>query len=387
MLPGGWRVSRWGVQRIADSGEALRAWAEVDAAALRANWAEARRRFAGAGLMAVVKADAYGHGLERVARILGGAERPPDFYGVAGAAEARRLAALGLAGQVYLLGPTLAQEWPEIVARDWVAGISSQGEAEGLAAEARRQARVARVHLALDSGMGREGFPTEEAEEGLRGIEALPELRLEGLFSHLPSADEDEAFTLRQMARFADWLEAHGGGGRFGWRHLANSAGLLGYPAGSNNLARPGLMLYGVSPLPEWQHVVQPVMTLRARVALVRTLSAGHGISYGGDWVTPSATRLATVTIGYGDGYPRALSGRGAEVWIRGRRHPLRGRVTMDQVVVEVAGGEVCAGDEVELFGPHIPVAELARKAGMIPWEILTGILSRVPRFVKDGPV
>ena len=335
--------------------------------------------------MAVVKADGYGHGLENVVRALAGTESPPEFYGVAGAGEARRVAALGLAGAVYLLGPTLECEWEEIVTRGWVCGISSRQEAEGLAAEARRQGRVARVHLALDSGMGREGFPEQAAEDGLRILEARPDLCVEGLFSHLPKADEDAEFTRRQMARFAGWLEAHGGEARFAWRHLANSAGLLGYPAGPCNLARPGLMLYGVSPLPEFASGLRPVMTLRARVALVRTLPAGHGVSYGGDWVTPRPTRLATVTIGYGDGYPRALSGRGAEVWIRGRRHPLRGRVTMDQILVEVADEDIRAGDEVELFGGRIPVAELAEKAGMIPWEILAGILPRVPKLVFEG--
>jgi len=156
---------------------------------------------------------------------------------------------------------------------------------------------------------------------------------------------------------------------------------LLGYDRGVCNLVRPGLMLYGVSPMPGFQERLSTVMTLKSRVTLVRTLPAGHGVSYGRQFVTRKPTRVATIGIGYGDGYPRHVSGMGAEVWLNGRRCPILGRVTMDQIMVDVTdAGDVREGDEVEMFGPNLPVGEIAEKAGTIVWEIFTGITPRVLR-------
>jgi alanine racemase len=162
---------------------------------------------------------------------------------------------------------------------------------------------------------------------------------------------------------------------------LLNSAGLLGYDSDLCNLTRPGLMLYGASPLAGHQSKLSTVMRLKSRVTLSRWLPAGHGISYGREYVTSQATKVATVGIGYGDGYPRHLSGKGAEVFVGGRRCPILGRVTMDQIMIDVSDvPEVKEGDEVELFGPHISVIEVAEKAGTIAWEIFTGITTRVTR-------
>ena len=215
----------------------------------------------------------------------------------------------------------------------------------------------------------------------MAALDGLRNLEIEGIGSHLPSADEDPDFTRRQIAAFHEILDRIGGASRFKWRHLLNSAGLLGYERGLCNLARPGLMIYGVSPLPGFQHRLATVMTLKSRVTLLRTLPAGHGVSYGRQFVTVRPTRVATVGIGYGDGYPRHVSGKGAEVFIQGRRCPILGRVTMDQIMVDVTEAPgVCEGDEVEMFGPNIPVTEIAEKAGTIAWEIFTGITPRVMR-------
>lgn len=355
-----------------------RAWAEIDLSALRDNF-RAARNAAGCELMAVVKAGAYGHGLEEVARTLAAEE--VAFFGVANVGEARRIADAGVGTRIYLLGATWAEERAEIVGRDWTPCISSLDEAshfDRLAADAGRRLKV---HLAVDTGMGRGGFVAEELPERMQALEALPNLEIEGIGSHLPSADEDEEFTRAQFARFAEILKALGGPERFRWRHLSNSAGLLGYDRETCNLARPGLMLYGISPLPG--HPLRPVnvMSLKSRVTLVRTLPAGHGVSYGRAFVTTRETRVATVGIGYGDGYPRHVSGHGAEVFIRGRRFPLIGRVTMDQIMIDVTDSEVAEGDEVELFGAHVRVDEVAAKAGTIAWEVLTGITPRVVRI------
>ena len=355
-----------------------RAWAEIDLGALKKNLSVAREAFGGE-LMAVVKAGAYGHGLEEIAKVL--AAEGIAFLGVANVGEARRIRSVGVETRIYLLGATWSEEREEIVARDWTPCISSIQEAKQFNALAAARGKRLKVHLAVDTGMGRGGFVADHLPEKLAELARMENLEVEGIGSHLPSADEDKEFTLRQFEQFHAIIHSLGGPDRFKWIHLSNSAGLLGYAQGICNLSRPGLMLYGVSPLPSFQQKLATVMTLKSRVTLVRTLPAGHGISYGRQFVTTQPTRVATIGIGYGDGYPRHISGQGADVWIRGRRLPILGRITMDQMMVDVtAAEEVTEGDEVEIFGAHIPVAEIAEKAGTIVWEIFTGITPRVMR-------
>lgn len=355
-----------------------RAWAEIDLAALKRNLVVARG-CGGAEVMAVVKASAYGHGLERVAKVF--ADEGVAFLGVANVGEARRICDAGVDARIYLLGATWEEERAEIVARDWTPCLSSIAEAEHFNRLSQSFGRKLKVHLAIDSGMGRGGFLMSDLPEVMLMLEAMWHLEIEGIGSHLPSADEDEAFTRRQIEDFRNLINSLGGEGRFKWRHLLNSAGLLGYDSDLCNLTRPGLMLYGASPLAEHQGKLSTVMCLKSRITLARWLPAGHGISYGRDFVTPKATKVATVGIGYGDGYPRHLSGKGAEVFVGGMRCPILGRVTMDQIMIDVtAVPEVKEGDEVELFGSRIPVVEVAEKAGTIAWEIFTGITTRVTR-------
>ncbi len=346
--------------------------------ALRSNLAVARQA-SDVALMAVVKAGAYGHGLEEIARAL--ATEDLAFFGVANVREARQIRHAGVATRIYLLGPTWSAEREEIVARDWTPCISTLEEAREFDALAAARGVRLKVHLAVDTGMGRGGFLMDGLAEILAALERFAGLEIEGIGSHLPSADEDEEFTRHQMAGFAALIDELGGPARFRWRHLSNSAGILGYANGSCNLARPGLMLYGISPLPGFQQQLRNVMTLKSRVTLLRNLPAGHGVSYGRAFVTNRPTRVATVGIGYGDGYPRQVSGHGGEVWIEGRRFPILGRVTMDQLMVDVTGcTEICEGAEVELFGANLPVSEVAGHAQTIVWEILTGITPRVMR-------
>lgn len=355
-----------------------RTWTEIDLAALRANVALARES-SGAEVMAVVKAGAYGLGLEEVARTLEG--EGIAFFGVANVGEARRIRAAGVATPIYLLGATWSQEREEIVARDWTPCISSLDEAHHFNALAAAAGKRLKAHLAVDTGMGRGGFVADGLAGVLAALDELAHLEIDGIGSHLPSADEDEPFTRAQFERFRRIIDDLGGERRFRWRHLANSAGLLGYARGACNLVRPGLMLFGISPIPEFQARLRNVMSLKSRVTLLRTLPAGHGVSYGREFVTTRPTRVATIGVGYGDGYPRHVSGRGMDVWIRGRRHPILGRVTMDQTMVDVTDADdVAEGDEVELFGANLPATELAAKADTIVWEIFTGITPRVQR-------
>ena len=361
-----------------------RAWAEVNLSHLKHNY-EAAGSYQQGDIMTVLKAGAYGHGIEKIAEAL---ERDvsPAFMGVASVIEARRLAEAGITTRIYLLGPTCPFEREEIVARQWIPCISSMEEAENfnrIASLLPKQSpdQKLRVHLAVDTGMGRGGFLPDAVLKAMPDLEQLEHLEFEGIGSHLPSADEDESFTRTQFQQF-DALVKKLGIDRFRYRHLANSAGLLGYQSQTTNLYRPGLMLYGIAPIATHQEKLKPVMTLKSKVSLVRDLPAGQGISYGRETVLEKDTRVATVGIGYGDGYPRALSMQGADAWIRGLRCPLLGRVTMDQIMVDVSKLSHCeSGDEVELFGENILVSEVAQKAGTIPWAVLTGITPRVTRI------
>ena len=356
-----------------------RAWAEVDLGALLHNVGVAVRA-GGQPIMAVLKAGAYGHGLEEVARALAG---HPDvvFYGVANVGEARRIARAGVSKAIYLLGATWAGEREEIVARDWVPCLSSLEEAADFNRIAAASGKRLAVHVAVDTGMGRGGFVAADLPALMPELESFPNLLLHGIGSHLPSADEDCGFTLSQIESFERVVEATGGMARWRWRHLFNSAGLLGYHCGSANLTRPGLMLYGHAPIdvPAGREL-KPVMTLKARVSLIRELPPGHGVSYGRTFITTRPTKVATLGIGYGDGYPRHLSGQGAEVLLGGARVPVLGRVTMDQIMVDATGLPIKEGDEAEIFGPNLAVGHLAAQAGTIAWEILTRVTARVTR-------
>lgn len=363
-----------------------RCWAEIDCAALRHNAAVARE-LAGPGcdLLAIVKADGYGHGMIPVARELSAGAGGIRSFGVANVTEAARLQDALPGFPINLLSPALPDEREEIVARGFLPWISSVPEATAYA----RTAEAARggggppfaVEVKVDTGMGRNGVLEEGLPELLAAIEGLPALRLAGVLTHLPSADEDEAFTRAQLRSF-NALARDVPAAR---RHAQNSAGLMAYPPGGCNLARPGLMLYGCSPLARFQARLRPVLTWKTRVTLVRDLPAGRGVSYGRAFVTPGPMRVGTLAVGYADGYPRRLSGTGAEVLVRGRRCPVLGRVTMDQTMIDLSAlPEAGPGEEVTLIGADGPeqilAAELATRSGTIPWEIFTGLTARVPR-------
>lgn len=363
-----------------------RAWAEVNLTHLQHNYRFVCQHQKGA-VMTVLKAGGYGHGMEKIAAALENMEGglAPVFLGVASVIEARRLAKAGITTRIYLLGPTCPFEREEITAHGWTPCVSSLEEAEDFDRLAGGTAdNKLRVHLTVDTGMGRGGFLPSNLIHEIDALNALQHLDIEGIGSHLPCADEDDVFTRAQFEQF-DSLVEQLGKKRFKYIHLANSAGILGYNSRTTNLHRPGLILYGISPLPAFQQPLKPVMSLKSRVSLVRTLPAGQGISYGRDTVLENDTRVATIGIGYGDGYPRALPPHNTNVWINGTRCPLLGRVTMDQIMVDVSALENCSsGDEVELYGENILASEIAHLAGTIPWAVLAGITARVTRVYTE---
>jgi alanine racemase len=353
-----------------------RCWAEINRAALLHNARLARER-AGAGLIAIVKANGYGHGIIEVARAL---RSEVELLGVANLAEAEELRAGGLTEPILILGPALPEERAAISAAGFIVTVSNLEEAQGFAAN------PTTVNFAIDTGMGRMGCWHEDAIAVLEKVSSLPNLRLHSISTHLPVADDDASFTETQLTQFAEFVRQARRRVPGSYQvHALLSAGILAFGHHRFELVRAGLMLYGCSPLPAEQKFLQPVMALKSRVVLLRDLPAGRGISYGRTFTTSRPTRVATISAGYADGYPRALSNRGASVLIGGRRCPVLGRITMDLILVDVTElPKVELGDEVVLIGrqgdEEIFVAEVAERASTITWEIFTGIGSRVRR-------
>lgn len=360
-----------------------RAWVEVDLEAIAHNLDIARQALPDTELMPVIKAGAYGHGLEPVARRLD--NHGIAFFGVANAGEARRLSRAGIRTKPFILGPSFPEEREEIVLNNWCCTISTVEEAAHFQQLAAMYDKTFLVHVAVDTGMGREGFLPEQLADMVPQVKAMPNLKVDGVMSHFPSADEDVPFTQNEIELFNRCVETMQPHFRLRYRHIAASAGELGYEIPAANLARPGLLLYGIAPMASiYDGVLRPTLKLSSRVSLVRELPSGHGVSYGRTHVTAAPTRVATIGIGYADGWNRHLSGKGVRVYINGHYCPMLGRVTMDQIMADVTHVPfVQPGDEVELIGPHIPVTEIAALADTIPWEILTGLGPRLPRVYR----
>ncbi len=374
----------------------MRARAEIDLDALRANVRTLRALAPGAALMAVVKSDAYGHGAVRCARAA--VEAGAAWLGTATPEEALALRAAGLPGRIMCWLWTPGGPWREAVEADLDVSVSGMWALREVT-EAARQAGVrARVQLKADTGLGRNGCQpddwTDLVDEALRA-EADGVISVTGLWSHFACADEPGHPSIEaQLTRFRAMVAyAEERGVRPEVRHIANSPATLTLPDAHFDLVRTGIAVYGISPSPELGSSadlgLRPVMRLSAALALVKHVSGGHGVSYGHHYVTPGATTLGLVPVGYADGIPRHASGTGP-VLVGGKWRTAAGRVAMDQFVVDLGGDEPAAGDEVVLFGTGDrgePTAEdWAQAAGTIGYEIVTRIGTRVPRvYVNTG--
>ena len=356
---------------------------EIDGGALAHNFAELAH-VAGerVGMLPVVKSDGYGHGLVAVARILreAGAER----FGVATAAEGEVLRAAGVSGAIVVLGGVYPAEYARIVEARLTAVVWEAETAAGLAASARAVGRVAALHVKVDTGMSRLGVMPADAAKLLASLARIDGVTVEGLLTHFANAESvDAAETLRQLALFEGLVgELAGARLRPPLVHAANSAATLTAPRAHFDMVRPGLALYGVYPseAARARARLRPAMRFVTRVVALRTIAPGTGVSYGWNFIATRPTRIATLPVGYADGYPRALSSRGVVV-VSGRRAPVVGRVCMDQTMIDVtdvAGANV--GDEVVLWGGPLPVEEVAARAETIPYELLVRVGPRVPR-------
>ncbi len=354
-----------------------RCWAEIDRSALRHNAKVVRERIGSAEMLAVVKANAYGHGLMGVAEALGD---DAQLFGVANLEEA-----IALRERFYLpviiLGPSLPEELATIVERGFIPTVSTFQEAEALD----RIGKTA-INFKVDTGMGRMGAVENEAVEVFKRVAALPKIDIHSISTHMPVSDVDPDYTRDELVRFRKVVEQLRTAVPGNYKaHVLQSAGTLAFNNPTFEIVRVGIILYGISPLPEFQNLLKPAMTWKTRIGLVRDVPKGASISYGRTFITPKPMRVVTLTAGYADGYPRHLSNVDADVLIRGKRCPLLGRVTMDLIVIDVSHlGDVDVGEEVVLMGRQgnedVSCTELGEKAGTITWEITTRIGQRVRR-------
>ncbi len=361
-------------------------WAEVDVAAIRANTAWLRARSNAPALLAAVKADGYGHGLEIAARaaVAGGA----DWLGVALVEEGAALRAAGIDVPVLLFAEPPVAAIPALLDAGLTPAAYSPAFLAALdAAAVARGGPPVGVHLKLDTGMRRVGVPPADWEDALRRVRAAPGLALDGLWSHLAVADEPgHPFTVQQAAAFRRGLAlARGLGLAPRLAHLCNSAATLTLPDEHHDLVRPGIALYGLDPgggltagTP-----LRPALALYSRLSLVKRLAAGEAVSYGLRWTAARATTVGTVPAGYADGVTRALTNRGM-VLVNGRERPMVGTICMDQLLVDLGDDEARVGDEVVLLGEQggrrVSAEDWASRLGTITYEVATSIGARVPR-------
>jgi alanine racemase len=359
-----------------------RTWATIDLDALASNLTGLRSSVpSGTRVMAVVKADGYGHGMVPVARAALSAGA--TWLGVATPDEALAMRSAETTADILVLGPA-GEEWLDALA-DADCAITI-GDSASLDVLTRRTAgRPVRVHVKVDTGMTRFGVSPNDVADVVRVL-AGARARVEGLFTHLAAADDpDPAATIAQLEAFERAAVAARRLVPQIICHAAASAAVLAHPGASFDMIRLGMAMYGVSPLAEPRAALVPVMALRSRVARVVAVGPGTPVSYGFTYRTASATRIATVSIGYADGYPRALGNTGVMI-IGGRRVPVVGRVCMDYAMLDVQDIGVREGDDVTVFGDGLPVAEVAATAGTIAYEIVTRIGPRVPRlYLRSG--
>jgi alanine racemase len=374
-------------QAAIESGRPTRIVVDLDAIAH--NLAAIRAR-TGVPVMAVVKANAYGHGLVPVATRL--EALGVDQLGVAFLEEGIALRQAGVRVPILVMGGIFGPQAGQFIAHGLEATVSSLDKLRQVEAAAEAAGRKAIVHLKIDTGMERIGVHSYSAGPFIEAAVASRWCETKGVYSHLACADDPASpMTALQVERFAEAC-AHFGrlGAPMPMRHLANSGGVLHFPETWLDMVRPGIIVYGVLPDPASRATLalRPALSLLSQVVYFKVVKAGRPVSYGATWAPAQDTRVVTVPIGYGDGWPRALSSRG-EVLIRGARHPVVGRICMDQFMVDIGRDSAFNEDEVVLVGRQgaeaIRVEDVAAAAGTIPYEILTGLNLRIPRHYRDA--
>lgn len=364
--------------------------------AIEQNFREMRKNIAkDTRMIAVIKADAYGHGATAVAQLI----EDYDYiwgFAVATAEEAISLREAGIAKPILILGIVFDEYYPELVRYDIRPAVCEYEEARRLSEEAALQQKTVHIHIALDTGMTRIGYAdTPESVAEIKRITVLPNLELEGIFTHFARADEyDKAPAVAQLERYQEFCRHLGEAGvKIPLHHCSNSAGIIRMPEANLSIVRAGITIYGIYPSSEVERDIvrlTPAMELKSHVTFVKDVMPGTPISYGGTYVADKRLRVATIPVGYADGYPRQLSNRGW-VLIHGKKAPILGRVCMDQFMVNVTEiNDVRKGDEVTLIGrdgdEFISIEEIGDLCGRFSYEFACDISPRVPRvYIKNG--
>ena len=373
--------------------QTMRTWTEIRLDNLEHNYHVLRSCAPQSKFLGVVKANAYGHGAEEVAHKL--QQLGADYLAVACLNEATELRQSGITMPILILGATPAEFAPQVVEHDLTQAVFTLELAQALSQAAAAQGKRAKIHVKLDTGMSRLGILAHDPAQAARQVDtlcALDGLEAEGIFTHFANADGDEGYTMEQFTRFLDTLDVlkNTYGRTFQLRHCAASAAVLNFPCTHLDMVRPGIALYGYLPDPSCQGLdageLWPVMTLKTRVAAVRELPGDTPVSYGCTQHMPaSGGRVAVLPVGYADGLHRVLSGQGT-VLVGGQERPIVGRVCMDMCMVALQeGDQVKPGDEVELFGAHHSLEDMAQLAGTIPYELLCAVSPRVPRLYRGA--
>ncbi|MFH1519647.1 MAG: alanine racemase [Candidatus Omnitrophota bacterium] len=364
-------------------------WIEVDLGALRSNLKAIKNYLSpGVKVVATIKQSAYGHGLIPIAKEL--SKSGVDFFGLGSVEEAISLRENGFRGSLLVLSAVLGEFVDAFIKHKIIPTIVDLDFARKLDQAAGAAKKILPIHVKIDTGMGRLGPCHSQAHIFIKRLAGFKNLSLEGIYTHFPVADTDRDFTNRQIGAFNRFIEVLASQKiRFKFCHCANSIGIINYPNAHFNMVRPGLILYGVKPAQRVNLEVKPVLSLKSKVIFVKPVSKGRGISYGRNYIVKSLRSIATVAVGYADGYPWALSNKG-QVIIKNHFFNLAGRVCMDHIMVDLGKRvDIKAGDEVILLGEakglRISAEELARKANTIPYEIISCFSLKIPRIYKNS--
>jgi len=364
-------------------------WIEVDLGALRSNLAKIRSSLGdNVTIVATIKQSAYGHGLIPVANEL--AAQGIDFFGVGSIEEAISLREEGLKGSIIVLSAVLDKFVSHFLEQDVIPTIVDLDFAKKLNKEAAKANKVIPVHVKIDTGMGRLGLHYKQARTFIKQLKKLSNISLEGIYTHFPVADSDSEFTKFQIDVFNGFVsQLNKEGIFFKFCHCANSIGIMNYPGAHFNMVRPGLILYGINPCLELDLDLEPVLSLKSKVIFVKNIAKGMSVSYGRTYIAKRARNIATVSVGYADGYPWILSNR-SQVIIGNDFYDVAGRVCMDHIMVDLKNTEsIKAGQEVILIGKgkdiEITAQDLASWADTIPYEIVSRLSLKIPRVYKSA--
>lgn len=373
-----------------------RAWAEIDLDAIAHNIREIRRiTNPKSQIMAVVKADAYGHGVMETARTL--LNNGADRLAVALLQEGKQLRGHGIEAPILILGASEKNSAADLIDFDITPTVFDYDLAKALSDEAVKKNKAAKIHIKIDTGMTRIGFVADDGDnleiiDEIVKIYQLPNIEIEGIFSHFATSDEtDTSYTHVQYRRFMNVISAlEERGVKIPIKHICNSAGIMMYPEMHLDMVRPGVILYGMYPSDEVDKErlnLIPAMTLKAGITYVKTVQKGRGVSYGKEYITEDVTKIATVPIGYADGYLRRLAKNGKMI-VKGTKVPVIGRICMDQCMIDVTNvHNINKGDEAIIFGREgVTVDDLANWLETINYEVACLVGKRIPRiYIKDG--